>query len=76
MNTRTKVKDQDIVTVTCYGNTERMTRTQAMKKYFDGMLCSEGAEHERYENIYFQLVRGLMEVSDQDNFRKYYELKS
>ena len=62
----------DIVAVTCYGQSEVMPRSEALKKYFEGMLCSEGAEHERYESIYFQLQAGATRVSDMVNWRELY----
>lgn len=54
----------DIVAVTCYGKTEKMRRQDALDFYFDAMYATEGAEHERYETIYFQLLGGEMEASD------------
>ena len=67
-----KGKKSDIVTVTCYRQTETMTRGEAIAKFFEGMLCSEGAEHERYESIYFQLQAGAVRVSDMVNWREFY----
>jgi hypothetical protein len=56
------------VTVTCYGQTETTTRRKGLEKYYEGMLCSEGAEHERYETIFFQLMEGKTECSDRIPF--------
>jgi len=56
----------DIVTVTCYGKTEKMTRREALSEYLEGMRCCEGSEAERYETIYFQLLDGAMEASDME----------
>ena len=56
------------VTVTCYGVTETKTRKEALEEYYEGMKCSEGAEHERYETIFFQLLEGYTECSDQISF--------
>ena len=53
------------VTVTCYRKTERMTRRKALEFYYEGMKCSEGSEHERYETIFFQLMEGRMTASDE-----------
>lgn len=53
------------VTVTCYGKTETTTRRKALEFYYEGMLCCEGAEHDRYETIFFQLMNGAMTASDQ-----------
>lgn len=41
-----------------------------MAFFLDCMMNSEGAEHERYESIYFQLSQGKTEVSDQINWRR------
>lgn len=56
------------VTVTCYGRSETSTRREALEEYYEGMKCSEGAEHERYETIFFQLLEGYVECSDQIPF--------
>lgn len=52
------------VTIICYGQTETMTRRKAIDKYFEGMMCCEGSEAERYQNIYCQLMQGMKSVSD------------
>lgn len=54
----------DKVTVICYGEKETLTRDVAMAKYLRCMYGSEGAEHERYETIFFQLMAGRTNVSD------------
>lgn len=56
------------VTITCYGKTETLTRRGGLEKFYKGMKCSEGAEHERYETIFFQLLEGHTEVSDEIPF--------
>lgn len=56
------------VTVTCYNQTEKKTRREALEKYYEGMKCSDGSEHERYETIFFQLLEGYMECSDEIPF--------
>ena len=56
------------VTVTCYNQTETKTRREALEEYYEGMRCSEGAEHERYETIFFQLLEGYTECSDKIPF--------
>lgn len=53
------------VKVTCYRETETMTRRKALEFYYEGMKCSEGSEHDRYETIFFQLMEGRMEASDE-----------
>lgn len=62
-------KTADLVIVTCYGQKETLTRKAAMAKYLECMACSEGAEHERYETIFFQLMAGRCRVSDQIDWR-------
>lgn len=52
------------MTVTCYRKTETMTREQAIDKYYEGMMCCEGSERDRYTNIYCQLMDGYRRVSD------------
>lgn len=49
---------KDIVTITCYGETEQMERKDAIKLYLEGMMACEGSEQERYTNIYCQLMAG------------------
>ena len=56
------------VKVICYGQMERMTRKEAIDKYFEGMTVCEGSEAERYKNIYCQLMLGYKTVSDKLNF--------
>ena len=62
------MKRSDIVKITCYGQTETKTRAGGLKKYLDCMMNSEGAEHERYETIFFQLLEGYTDVSDEIPF--------
>ena len=57
-------KNNDIVTVVCYGQTETMTRKKAIEKYQEGMMCCEGSEQERYTKIYFELLEGKKVCSD------------
>jgi hypothetical protein len=60
----TKKQLQEEVKVTCYRQTETMTRGEAIREYYEAMLYCEGSEGERYTNIYLQLMEGLTEVSD------------
>lgn len=64
MRTFTKKELAEQVTVTCYRKTETMTREQAIDKYYEGMMCCEGSERDRYTNIYCQLMDGYRRVSD------------
>ena len=56
---------KDMVTVTCYGKTEKMSRKDAMKFYLECMMMSEGAERDRYTNIYLGLISGETNVCDE-----------
>lgn len=64
MNGLSLTKLNEEVAVTCYGKTEKMTRREAMEKFYEGMMCSDGSEHERYETIFFQLLHGNLMCSD------------
>lgn len=66
---RAKIKCSDLVEVTCYGQKETMERSAATAFYLEGMRCSEGSEHERYETIFFQLAQGAKVASDQIDWR-------
>lgn len=52
------------VNICCYNRWETMTRREGLEKYREGMLCSEGSEHERYEKIFFDLLEGKMIATD------------
>lgn len=62
-------RKSDVVVVICYGQQEIMERKDAMAYYLDAMRNSWGAEHERYETIYWQLYDGALEASDQVDWR-------
>ena len=55
----------DKVKITCYGKTDVMERSKAIRFYRDCMDNSEGCERERYVNIFLGLIDGLTEVSDE-----------
>lgn len=57
-------KKNDIVTITCYGVTEKIKRQDAIEKYLEGMMCCDGSERERYTNIYIQLIAGNKHCTD------------
>ena len=58
-------KKLDAVTITCYGSTEVWdSRADAMKFYLEGMTACEGAERDRYTNIYLQLLEGCTVCED------------
>ena len=49
----------DSVTVICYGESKVWdSRAEAIKFYLEGMTACEGAEHDRYTNIYLALLEG------------------
>ena len=53
---------KDIVKITCYGTTKEYERKDAITKFLECMCCSEGAERERYTNIYLKLLAGFKEI--------------
>ena len=61
---RIAVRCADPVRVTCYGQTKTWEREDAIKFYLDGMRFCEGAERERYTDIYLQLIDGAKEAHD------------
>ena len=58
-------KKKDLVLVTCYGQTKEWEREEAMDFYEEGILCCEGAERDRYVEIYFQLKHGAKVATDE-----------
>ena len=62
----TKKQLSEQVTITCYRNTEKMKRSNALKYYRQGIMCCDpgSSECERYTTIYFQLLDGRMHCSD------------
>lgn len=54
----------EMVKVTCYNETTMYTRKAALIFFRRGMACSEGAEHERYEQIFLQLLDGETVCND------------
>ena len=59
-------KMTDKVKITCYGETEEMTRKEALKFYREAMRACEGSERDRYANIVIQLEDGATECTDLD----------
>lgn len=58
-------KRLDSVKVTCYGETKVWdVRAEAIAFYLEGMTMCEGAERDRYTNIYLQLLEGCTECED------------
>ena len=56
----------DIVTVITYGQAEQMERNAAKEFMLDCMAHSEGAEQQRYVNVYLKLRAGLTICDDED----------
>ena len=55
---------KDIVTITCYGSTKQMNRAEAISKYSECVMCSEGSEQSRYANILAELLHGYKVCTD------------
>ena len=54
-------------TIRCYGRTrtyKESSRKAQIKKYLEGMICCDGAERDRYTNIYLDLIAGKKACSD------------
>jgi len=56
------------VWVTCYRQKKEMTRKEAIETYFEGMVCCDGSEAERYQRIYCQLMEGFRQVTDERDY--------
>ena len=53
-------KKLDSVTVICYDESKVWdSRADAIKFYLEGMTACEGAERNRYTNVYLDLIEGL-----------------
>ena len=60
--------EDDMVTITCYGNTETRDRKDAIKFYSECAENSDGCEKMRYTNILVGLYAGLSEVDDNEGY--------
>ena len=56
---------EEMVNITCYNKTERMTRTDAIEKYTDAMVRCEGSEMQRYATILNGLFSGYTNIRDE-----------
>ena len=54
----------DIVTITCYGKTEKRNREEAIQFYTEGVIACEGSERDRYVSIVTGLQCGKKVVDD------------
>ena len=58
-------KRLDTVTTICYGERKTWdTRKEAMEFFLKAINSSEGAEQQRYFNVYAQLTQGYDDCSD------------
>ena len=57
-------RKSDVVQVTCYGETETLTREKAVEKYQECAARSDGCERERYLRILDQLNEGENSCTD------------
>ena len=58
-------KKLDTVTTICYGDTKKWdTRKEAMAFFLQAINSSEGAEQQRYFNVYTQLTQGFDPCND------------
>lgn len=56
-----------MIQTTCYGQVEHwFNREDALAEFKDCMLHSEGAEHRRYEKIYWELDAGWDYATDEE----------
>ena len=56
------------LTTVCYGKVqERDDRSEARKFFLEAMMNTEGAERERYANVYFGIIGGLDFCTDSDD---------
>lgn len=60
----TEEKLNERVMVTCYNDTETLTRGEALDKYFEGAVECDGCESERYFSIVMQLLEGHVHCCD------------
>ena len=64
----TTAKHNDQVTVVCYGEEKVWeSRAEAEAFYLEAMLACEGAERDRYMNIYIELKAGLSVCTDDED---------
>jgi hypothetical protein len=61
-----KEKPKDIVTITCYGKTDKMERSKAIKFYWEAVCACEGHERDRYLAILQQLKAGYTKATDKN----------
>ena len=63
-------KQNDMVTIFCYGKKEQMNRQEAIKLYTQGVVACEGSEKSRYANILADLLDGQdIAIDDYEEYR-------
>ena len=56
------------VTTVCYGKVQEWeNRSEARKVFLEAMMNTDGAERERYSNVYYRIIRGLDYCTDSDS---------
>lgn len=57
-------KHKDPVIVVCYKQREHWDRQKAIDFYVEGVLCTDGAESDRYKEVVRQLKAGFKVACD------------
>ena len=61
--------DSDGVITVCYGKVHEWDdRSEARNFFLNAMINSEGAERERYANVYFGIIRGQDFCTDSETY--------
>ena len=59
---------KDGITTICYGEVREWNERAEARNYFlEAMMDSDGAECERYSNVYFRIIRGFDYCTDFDS---------
>lgn len=64
---KTKTVSKNIIRIECYGEIEeypQSKRKELLNHFLEGAIACEGAESERYFNIYTQLLSGENDIKD------------
>ncbi len=69
MAKNTKITKTEKIVCKCYGKEQEFTsRKKAIDFYLDCMMNSDGAERDRYTNIYLDLQEGKTYCTDEDDW--------
>ena len=60
-----KEEKDDLVSITCYNDTKKMKRSEAIKRFEEYILYSEGSERDRYVSVVAGLKAGKKTVDDE-----------